>query len=119
MPVSTLTETELLQQLQQLKGLTVRTGSLHEAQILQLQLWPQVAFPHAISHTAEVDTESKVVTFIIHSSLKKEPRGARHERSVDMLTKWVRTILWDDTTVFFRWTMMGGSENDGAERPSN
>jgi hypothetical protein len=96
-------EEEILEQLGLLKGITVRLGILHEAQVLQLQMWPLVLFPHALSSTAEVDTDKHIVNFKILTSLKNKPSGKSHTKAVKELDKWVKNILWDDTRIKFEW----------------
>ena len=97
----------ILQQLQVLKGMTVTTGVIHEAQTLQLQMWPLVAFPFALSTVAKIDTESRTVTFEIVTSLKKDPTGKANDRAKEYVQEWTRKILWDNTKVNYHWINNG------------
>ena len=91
-----MTEHEFKEQLGLLKGLTVKFGILHEAQTLQLEMWPLVIF-NAISNTTTVDTEKHIVNFkvVINKSISQ----AKKEEGKKVLQSWVRTILWDNSGV--------------------
>ena len=51
-------------QLVLLRGLFQRFGVLHEAQVLQLRLWPFAVDPSLNKSEAKVDMEARVVTFL-------------------------------------------------------
>ena len=87
------------EQLALLKTATVRTGAIHEAQALQLKMWPLLV-PGVKSASAKVDTERKIVTFECKSSGNRITKKVRH--TILNLTLWTRTLLWDDTVVVFK-----------------
>lgn len=100
--IKQLTEDQIKEQLGTLKGMTVRFNQIHSAQHLQLQMWPMIAFPFALSSEAEVNTDNKSVLFKIKTN-QDEPKGSSHERAKGYVIMWVRSILWDDTFVSFRF----------------
>lgn len=87
------------EQLQYLKGLTVRTSVIHEAQALQVRNYPLFIPGVKPKATTKIDTENQIVYY------ECEPRGKRFNKRVtfnqrcEMITKWVRSVLWDRTTV--------------------
>jgi hypothetical protein len=97
-----MTELTYLEQLQQLKGLTVRLGTLHEAQKLQLMNYPKlIPGVSASKCKAQVDVENKIVTYICEG-----PKPFRHTKTVKLfcqnINRWTKTILWDETTVIIK-----------------
>lgn len=85
------------EQLAYLKGLTVTTGGLHEAQILQLRNYPLV-LPNVSSAQTKIDTEGKLIQY----DLKVERKFKKTKKFNDMckaVTVWIRSIVWDDTAV--------------------
>lgn len=89
-----------VEQLLMLKAVTLRLGVLHEAQALQLKLWPLAALPSITKSVAKVDVESKTVFFECEaSSLRATKKLAQ---GCAALESWVRFMLWDDTTVFIK-----------------
>jgi len=54
---------EFGEQLMLLRGMTERTDILHEAQILQLRMWPIVLFDHARKAEIQVNFEKKEIDF--------------------------------------------------------
>jgi hypothetical protein len=67
---------------------TIPTGGLHEAQILQLKLWPFVAAPHLKQHTATPDTKAKLVTF----EFELDPEGVEPPDFAKRLAALERSI---------------------------
>ena len=86
----------LEEQLQLLKGMTVRTGMIHEAQALQLKSWPML-IPNVTKAEARVDTELQTVTFVCES------KGLRPSKKAKLMYQniatWVRNILWNETRI--------------------
>jgi hypothetical protein len=91
------------QQLQLLKEQTRLTGGLHEAQVLQLKLWPLVVFDTAISSSFTWDPDKKTVSFkIIHpaTKAKKKPGLAWWKERVMVLNRWVQALLGDEWMIY-------------------
>lgn len=75
--------------------MTRRTGTLIEAQMLQLRLWPQVVFKTVLDVTIEpLDIEQKTVNYLLR--VKKMERGKDLEKRITVLEEWLRTLLGDD-----------------------
>ena len=94
-------ENQVLEQLQTLKAMTVRYGIIHEAQTLQLELWPLLLF-QAQSGVCKVDAENHWVNFEL--SVKKTPSNKDIKDGKELLKKWTRSILWDDTEILIDFT---------------
>lgn len=83
-------------QLRALRDFASKYGTLHEAQLLQLKLWPRVAFPHSTSETtAEVSLEEKKVVVKVISEKKHNKIKTR----AIMLTKNISWMLGNQWTV--------------------
>lgn len=98
------TEQEIKDQLKVLKGLTVTTGIIHDAQKLQLEMWPLVIF-EASGCTVKINTEKQFVEVLL--VLKKKPSKKKYETGTEVLTQWVRNILWDNTVVKVNFKEVG------------
>jgi hypothetical protein len=82
-------------QLIRARDMTRRTGTLIEAQVLQLRLWPQVVFKTVLDVTIEpLDIEQKTVNYLLR--VKKMERGRDLEKRIAVLEEWLRTLLGDD-----------------------
>ena len=82
-----------------LKGLTLRFGSLHEAQVQQLKMYPRLI--QGISKaTAHVDTAHKTVVFDCEA--KGFRKTARRILEMTAITDYTRVLLWDDSVVVFK-----------------
>lgn len=90
------TAADTKEQLKHMKAMTVRFGTLHEAQELQLQMWPLVLFKCTAS-TALVSEEDHKVKFQI--SINKKPAAKVIQTQKEILQDWVRAIVWDDTEI--------------------
>ncbi len=92
------------QQLAYLKGITVTTGGIHDAQALQLKNYPLV-IDGVKSAKTKVDSDHKLV----HYELTFD-KGASFtpaaKQVCEAIVLWVRTIIWDETAVVF----YGGKE---------
>ena len=84
------------EQLQLLKGMTIRTGVIHEAQALQLKSWPML-IPNVTKAEARVDTDLQMVTFVCEA--RKVSNAKRTKLLYRNIAEWVRNILWNDTRV--------------------
>lgn len=97
--MSEIAQASIPQQLQMLKEQTRLTGALHEAQVLQLKLWPLVVFQNAISSQFTWDPDKKVVIFTIsHPAMraKKAPKLDWWKERVTKLNEWVQVLLGDE-----------------------
>lgn len=87
------------EQLQHLKAMTVRLGSIHEAQSLQLRNWPLLV-PGVAKAEVKVDLDTHTVKMTCESKGKfRATKLAR--RWVRNIEAWSRAILWDDTSLLF------------------
>jgi hypothetical protein len=91
-------EMSFFQQLMYLKGLTVRTGVIHEAQAVQIRNWP-LAIPGVRSAEAHVDTDQKIVRYILKPKAKQLRVTAKVKEICSTVDKFIKTILWNETTV--------------------
>jgi hypothetical protein len=93
-----MSKATLMEQLALLKGMTLRTGAIHEAQALQLKMWPMM-IPDVDKAEAQVDTERKIVTYKCEAGSTRATKKKRE--TMDNIVTWTRKILWDDTVVVF------------------
>ena len=82
------------EQLVILRDLYQRTGALHEAQVLQLKLWPFAVDPKLDKSKADVDLDNKVVTFTWVG--KKSKKDKKYNYRLEELYKHLRFMLGDD-----------------------
>lgn len=85
------------QQLEMLREQTRLTGGLHEAQVLQLKMWPMVAFDHIVGSSFTWDPKTKVIKF----KLELPKRGATKKLAwwkerVTAVQGWVHQLLGDE-----------------------
>jgi hypothetical protein len=89
-------EISIRDQLMLLKAATIRTGAIHEAQVLQLKMWP-LLIPNVIKAEVSIDAEKKLVFF------KCESKGLRASKKMKLVCEnidaWVKQLLWPETTV--------------------
>lgn len=90
----------LTEQLILLKSVTLRTGAIHEAQALQLKMWPRLMEGVKASE-AKVDVENKKVVFIIKAD-KTFDSSEINKKIAKEIVSWTRLILWDQTEVEFK-----------------
>lgn len=85
------------QQLQYLKGVTTRTGGLHEAQVLQLKLWPYTVDPEISDTKAEVDVAHKAIDYhwVLLSRPRKWSPDKRYTGRLEALVSSVKWMLGD------------------------
>lgn len=82
-------------QLLRARDMTRRTGTLIEAQMLQLRLWPQVVFKDVLDVTIDpLDINGKTVNYLLRIS--KAPKGKDLAKRVGALEDWLRSLLGDD-----------------------
>lgn len=88
----------LEEQLMLLKMMTQKTGAIHEAQALQLKIWPML-IEGVESSSAKVDSENKKVVFELKGNLKSKKE---HNALFKAIQNWTRLLLWDNTVVVFK-----------------
>lgn len=89
-----------LEQLLLLKELTKTTGMLHEAQVLQLKLYPLV-LTHAIRSEFQFNFDSKEVIFNLLETKGKAPKGLRTR--LKLLVNYVHTLLGSEYKVTIKF----------------
>lgn len=91
-----IAKASVAQQLQMLKETTRMTGGLHEAQCLQLKMWPLVVF-EAQTSSFTWDPDTKIVLFDV-SLMKsnKKPAIKAMTQRVEALNSWVQQLLGDE-----------------------
>ena len=87
-----------LDQLAYLREMSKTTKTIHEAQAMQLRIWPRVALPHTKSSTANVDFDTKTVSFSCQRDQSEEEPEDLQER-LEQLTQWTQFLLGDDWLV--------------------
>lgn len=87
-------------QLMLLKTVTLRTGGIHDAQRLQLQMWPRLIRGVTASTVVEIDMERKLVKFSLGTD-RSFRLNATTRRLLKEITGWTRFILWSETDVVF------------------
>jgi hypothetical protein len=93
-------EQELKEQLGILKGMFISTGALHEAQKLQLEMWPRLIPGVKGQPQVKLNYEVKSVTFLCESD---SLRPTKLQRLIcENICTWVRNILWDETKVVIK-----------------
>lgn len=86
-------------QLLLLKETTVRFGVLHEAQVIQLKMYP-ILLNGVVKAETHVDTEKKLVFFKIKET-KNFKLSKKNKTIMEKIVEWTRSILWSDCTVIF------------------
>lgn len=79
-----------------LKDLTRRLDMLHDAQVLQLKMWPLVLFTHARSAELAVSFENKEVDYIVKTK-GKAPADLKDR--FEYLNEWTKWLLGNDWLV--------------------
>ena len=91
-----MAEVSLKDQLMQLKAMTIRTGSIHEAQILQLKMWP-LLIPNVTKAAFSIDTDRKLVSFKCESSSNRVTKKVK--LTCKNMSEWTKQLLWNETAV--------------------
>jgi len=112
--MSLMGEKELTEQLILLKGITNMTGVLHEAQVLQLQLYPLMVYEKGTSSVAEVDFEKRAIKFKV--TVLETPPDEQHKKAVAQLVDWVRWLLWDHASVSVEFILPKGKSNGSSRK---
>ena len=87
------------QQLLWLKSMTVRTGAIHEAQALQLKMYPMM-LPGAKKGEARVGIDDKVVHYIV--TCRPFKQDAVFKKTCAAIEKWTRWLLWDEARIMIK-----------------
>jgi hypothetical protein len=87
------------EQLQLLKAVTIRTGAIHDAQALQLKMWPTL-IPGVYKSEARVNVDKKIVTFVCESNSLRATK--RSKLLYANIAKWTQNILWNETKVIIK-----------------
>lgn len=98
--MSDLFQPSTKQQIQMLREMTRLTGGLHEAQVLQLKMWPMVLFTGLISHEFTWDETLKEVSFVLTG---KRPPLKVVQAAVEVLNSWVQELLGESWIVRVKW----------------
>jgi hypothetical protein len=89
------------EQLYYLRGLTRRTGALHEAQVVQLRRWPLLVAPHASSCEFAWDSDTKTIEFRLRLIPGKRA-PANLAKRLKVLDGSVKLLLGEDCLVRVR-----------------
>lgn len=97
MSAKTIVQPTAQQQIEMLKEQTRLTGALHDAQVLQLKLWPLCVFDTATDSEFTWDPLTREVTFKLSFPKKaKKPSLGWWKERVSILNKWVQALLGDE-----------------------
>jgi hypothetical protein len=86
------TQKEWVDELLLLRGITESTGIIHEAQALQLRLWPRTILPWIAKSAAEVDLDAKMVHYKCQTN-QETPQSDDHESRYQALGEWTQFLL--------------------------
>lgn len=119
MPVKTSTiqaEPDIQQQLMTLKAMTKTTLVLHEAQILQLKTWGQIALGFLKSLQFKIDPEDQFVEYF-GKAPKKMPAHGQRFRMLEANVRWLLGDSWElrvksGSKVIFRSTAFVAEDDD-------
>jgi hypothetical protein len=85
---------EFGEQLLLLRSMTERTGILHEAQLLQLKMYPIAMITNSKSAEIKVDIEGKVIDFFLKLDKKKNAELEIQCERVSEAVKWLLGPDW-------------------------
>lgn len=96
-PPSNRDPKEVKEQIGVLRELTRVTQVLHEAQVLQLQIWPRIVLDGVkdFEIQAVLEPGSRSLTFDVRSDASEQPLEVTRMR-LDHLSSWVKWLLGDD-----------------------
>lgn len=86
------------EQLRHLKGMTMRLGQIHEAQVLQLRNYP-LLLPNIKRASTKIDHETRSIIYDCESKTGKHRKSKKFTAMVENIIIWTRSIVWDDTAV--------------------
>lgn len=84
------------EQLGQLKALTERLGTLHEAQILQIRNYP-LLIPGVVRAETNIDIDKKIVSYKCSSGEKKFRNTAKVALAIEKIYEFIKYVAWTDT----------------------
>jgi hypothetical protein len=92
---------DLTEQLLSLRALTRITGALHEAQILQLKLWPFVLYPK-IKYELRINQDTKTIEYLMQIKGKVEHKFEEFEEGVQWLLgpEWLLKVSVNGKSAF-------------------
>lgn len=91
-----MTTVSVKEQLGQLKMLTERFGTLHEAQLLQIRNYPLLIVGVKTVET-NIDMEKKIITYKCKSDPKKKFRKTKQVMSlIDHIYEWCKYVSWGE-----------------------
>jgi hypothetical protein len=82
------------EQLLLLRDMTARMGVLHEAQILQLKMWPLFLFDNLKKCEEHVNIENRVIEYHFLQTKGKYPKDK--EARLNALMDWTKWLLGHD-----------------------
>lgn len=85
---------EFTEQLLLLRSMTERTGILHEAQILQLKMYPIAMIETSKSAEIKINVEGKTVDFHLKMDKSKNPELEKQCERVSEAVKWLLGPDW-------------------------
>jgi hypothetical protein len=120
--MSEIAQASVRQQLQVLKETTRLTGGLHEAQVLNLKMWPLILFTNVCGSSFSWDPDKKTVSFVLVLEPKaKKKKQAWWEKRVNILNEWVHELLGSEWIVEVSdgkiTTLRGKREIRGTTKP--
>lgn len=90
----------LKEQLIHLKGITERLNTVHEAQIVQLRNYPRL-IPNISSAETRLDIDKHSIVYECSSESPVFRKTKKVKTAIENVVTWIRTVVWDDTTVEF------------------
>ena len=86
------------EQLMHLKQMTLRLGTIHEAQIVQLRNYP-LLIPNIKSAELEIDAKSHIIKYKCESETKKFRKTKKVKDMCSNIQIWIETIVWGDSII--------------------
>lgn len=93
------------EQLDYLRGMTIRLGVVHEAQVVQVKNWPLLIAGVKKAESC-IDADKHQVTYkLLDVDAKQFKTGKRSTavKGMSHVALWVQSILWPDTQVVFKY----------------
>lgn len=87
-------------QLQSLKAMTINLGTIHDAQVLHLKMWP-LLIKGVKEIEMSIDTENRMVSYNIKAKKGFDPKDHMTKETMKHVRLWIQQILWPDTGVVY------------------
>ncbi len=88
-------QNNITEQLVSLKALTRATGCLHEAQLLQLRMWPYFLYPKVkIKYELRIDQDSKTVEYALKFPGKAPSDLKQKGQELEEVFQWLLGVEW-------------------------